>query len=113
MPLEPSADCAPPSPAELRDAAEGLLATFSLRKLFYLDERGAPAEGQQTLRDRISHALLHELKSRREKEGSDIVVRAGENLATPEAWPAVRKLAPFTDPGSAGRPAFLAVHEAL
>ena len=52
---------APPSSPEILKEAAAALRACDPRKVNYLDAGGSPAEGPATLRDRISHALLHDL----------------------------------------------------
>ena len=103
----------PPTPGELRDEAAGLLGAFDPRRLVYLDARSRPAEGPETPRDRISHALLFELKSSGEKEAGEFLARALEIFASQDAWSAAEKLAAATLGEGTRLGAFPVIHEAL
>ena len=101
----------PPSPGALSEEAEAILGPFDVRRVIYLDSRGRPAEGPVTFRDRISHALLFDLKSAGDEPARQFLIRVLQELVAHEAWGAAEKLA-ATVPGE--RPSALTVvHEAL
>jgi HEAT repeat protein len=102
-----------PSPGELREAAAGLLGAFDLSRVVYLDAEGRPAERPRTARDRISHALLFELKSAGEKKAGGFLDRALRLLDSQGAWSAAQKLAAAAGGEHARLEAFPAIHEAL
>ncbi len=102
-----------PSADELKDGAAGVLGAFDRRRVVYLDSRGRPVEGPATPRDRISHALLFELKAAGDQEAGEFLVRALEALDSQGAWGSAAKLAAAAS-GERPRPAaFPIVHEAL
>lgn len=98
---------------EVREEAAGLLRNFDPRKIIFLSALGEPAEGPRSLRDRISHALLFELKSSGEKEAGEFLERSLEALASADAWSAAKKLAAAAVGEPPRRSAFLILHETL
>jgi HEAT repeat protein len=109
----PTAPDSVPVVEELKRQAAGILGQFNPRKIVYLDDSGEPAEGPQTLRDRISHALLFELKSKGEKEAAEFFARVLRDFAPPEFWQAARILAASTIRDESRLTTFLVVHEAV
>ncbi|OGD18090.1 MAG: hypothetical protein A2W03_14570 [Candidatus Aminicenantes bacterium RBG_16_63_16] len=102
-----------PSLDELRDEAAGVLGTFNTRQVVYLDIRGRPAEGPKTLRDRISHALLYDLKSAGEKEAAEFLAGTLQVFLSPVTWSAAEKLAAAALGGQTRLSAYSVLHEAL
>ncbi len=101
----------PPSPGQLRDEAAALLANVDFRKVVYLDAGGRPAEGPETLGDRISHALLFELGPAAEKSAGEFLAGALQAMVIHNAWGAAEKLA-APAPGER-LAAFPVLHQAL
>jgi hypothetical protein len=73
--------------------ALAILREYNPRKLHYLDKKGKWAENPDGIRNRISHAYLHNLRLQREEDKGPFLSRTFAPFATESRWPIARKMA--------------------
>lgn len=81
-----------PSPEDLEEAGRIYLEQFNPHKIVYLNKKGEWDENPQTLRDRISHALLFNLRSRDEKEALAFFEKSFSSFLEEDSWRIANKL---------------------
>jgi hypothetical protein len=82
-----------PSQAALESQGRACLEQFDPRRIIYLDGAGRWKENPRTLRDRISHGLLFELRTGTEEQALAWLREAFSPFTAEAVWPAVQKLA--------------------
>jgi WD40 repeat protein len=107
-----------PSPEDLEEAGRISLEQFNPHKIVYLNKKGEWDENPQTLRDRISHALLFNLWSRGKKEALAFFEKALSPFLEEASWRIAKKLgASFLEEETSGfsskRSSFLVLFEIL
>jgi rubrerythrin len=96
---------------DLEAEALALARELDPRGVCFLDRKGEWAENPKTMRDRISHAFLHQLYSRPEKDRASLIDRAFTPFPTESRWPVSERIA--LSRGAASKSPLLVLLETL
>ncbi|MDH7511492.1 MAG: hypothetical protein QHH14_00925 [Clostridiales bacterium] len=82
----------PPSSEDISFFLDILFREYNPRKLVFLNRKGGWQENPKKLRDRVSHAVLHELWRHGEKTALGFMENLAESLAGERSWALTQKI---------------------